>query len=111
MSRGQNGRGTAQDRTAHAEPKRMRPLGTGNLQDDVNCPKRPHLEVIIPRQMTGFGYRAPPRDQKNMVALGDGVLNQRISGAKVKQIILVDAWRHDKQRRLLDLARLRSILN
>jgi hypothetical protein len=46
-----------------------------------------------------------------MVALGDGVLNERISGAKVKQIILVDAWWHNEQRGLLDLARLRSILN
>ena len=89
----------------------MRSLGAGNVQDDVNCPKGPHLKVIIPCQMTGFGYRAPPRDQKNMVALRDGVLNERISGAEVKQIILIDAWWHDKQRRLLDLAGLRSILN
>src|SRR5439155_9563812 len=111
LARGQDGRGAAQDRTAHAEPKGMRPLGAGNLQHDVNCPKWPHLKVIIPRQMTGFGYRAPPRDQKDMMAMRDGVLNERISGAKVKQIILVDAWWHDEQGRLLDLAALRSILN
>ncbi len=111
LSRGQDGRGAAQDRPAHAESKGVRSPGTGNVQNDVNCPKWPHLKVIIPRQMTGFRYRAPPRDQKNMVALRDGVLNERIPGTKVKQIILIDAWWHDKQRRLLDLARLRSILN
>jgi len=27
-----------------------------------------------------------------MVALRDGVLNERNSGAKVKQVILIDAW-------------------
>ena len=39
LSRGQDGRGAAQDRPAHAESKGMRSLGTGNIQDDVNCPK------------------------------------------------------------------------
>ena len=46
-----------------------------------------------------------------MVALRDGVLNKRIPRAKIKQIILIDAWWHDKQRRLLDLARLRRIFD
>ena len=45
------------------------------------------------------------------MALRDRVLNQRISRAKVQQIILVDAWRHKEHRRLLDLARLRGILD
>ena len=71
----------------------------------------PHLEVIIPRQMTGFRYRAAPRDQKYLMALRDRVLDQRISRAKVEQIIFVDAWRHDQQGRLLDLTCLRGILD
>ena len=89
----------------------MNSLNPCDLQDNIDRLKRPHLKVIIPRQMPGLSYGAAPRDQKNMVALRDGVLDERIPGAKVKQIIFVNAGRNDQQRRLLDRARLRSVLD
>ena len=46
-----------------------------------------------------------------MVALGNGIFDERIAGAEIEQIVLVDAGRNQQQRRLLDLRRLRRVLN
>src|SRR5260370_12969738 len=61
--------------------------------------------------MPGFRYCAPPRDQKHLMTLRDRVTHNRIPRPKIKQIILVEAWWHEKQWRLLDFARLRGILD
>ena len=45
------------------------------------------------------------------MTLRNRVLDQRVARAKIKQIILIDAWRHEQQRRLFDLTRLRSVLD
>jgi hypothetical protein len=68
-----------------------------DVQDNIDGLKRSHLKVIIPRQVTGLRYRAAPRDQNNMVALRDGVLDERIPRTKLKQIAFVDA--RDRVRR------------
>ncbi len=46
-----------------------------------------------------------------MVAPGDGIFDERIARAEIEQIVFVDAGRNQQQRRLLDLGRLRRVLN
>ena len=45
------------------------------------------------------------------MSLSDGILDKRVARAEIEQIVFVDAGRHDQKRRLLDLRRLRGILD
>ena len=45
------------------------------------------------------------------MTLRNRVLDQRVARAKIKQIKLVNAWRHEQHRRSFDLTCLRSVLD
>ena len=45
------------------------------------------------------------------MTLRNRVLDQRVARAEIEQVILVDAWRHEQDRRLFHLICLRRVLN
>ena len=61
--------------------------------------------------MLDLGNGASPGNQEDLMPLRDRIFNKRISCPEVEQIVLVNARRHDQQRCLLDLRRLRRILD
>src|SRR6187397_1779488 len=61
--------------------------------------------------MLGLGNGASPGNQEDLMSPRDRIFNKRISDAEIEQIVLVDAMRHDQERCLLDLHRLRRILD
>ena len=110
-ARGQHARGAAQDRAADAKAQRMDAVDPGDVAHDIDRLQRPEVQIVVPGQVLRLGDRAAPRDQEHLMALRDGIFDERIARAEIEQIVLVDAGRHDQKRRLLDLRRLRRVLD
>ena len=89
----------------------MNLVDIGNIAHDIDGFQRSEVQVVVPGQILRLGNCAAPRNQEDLMALGDSIFDERISGAEIEQIVFVDAGRDDQERRLLDLGRLRRILN
>src|SRR5262249_14927193 len=110
-ARGKHSRGAAHDGAADAKSQRVNPIDSGNVAHDIDGFQRSQIEVVVPCQILSLGNRAAPRNQEDLMSLSNGIFNERVSGAEVEQIVLVDAGRDDQEGRFLDLDRPRRILN
>ena len=89
----------------------MRLLHPGHVADDLERGDRPQAEVIVPADLRLLGPSVLPRHQEHRETLLDNEAHQRIGRLQIHDVELVDARRHDQQRRLMNLLGQRRILD
>ena len=98
-------------RAAEAEPHDARPLGPGDVPDDVEGRDRPAQQVVVEADVAVGGVRVAVADGEDRVAVLHRPLHEAAPRRQVHDVVLVDPGRAHQQRRRVDRLGARGVLD
>ncbi len=101
----QRRRGDAEQRSAQAVAERVDLAPRQHRRHRVQRREHAVAQVVVQAQVAVLGPRVLPRQHEHRVPLVDQVLDERVRGRQVEDVVLHDPRRHDQHRLGIDAGR------